>query len=258
MNTLDQRVRDTFVDLADTLVDDYDVIEFVEGLATRVVDLLEIGASGLVLADHHGSLNLVAASSERTRALQLLQVHNAEGPCIDCYRSGSVVSCDDLSTADERWPRFARAARSAGFASVHALPMRLRDTVIGTLNMFGRRSEHLDSGKLELGQALADVATIGILHERTLRQHETVAEQLQAALNSRILIEQAKGILAERHRVSVADAFTALRAHARHHQRKLHDVAGNVVDGSLDVPAEPRPASGAVPPARRHGDSSRR
>ena len=239
MNTLDQRVRDTFVDLADTLVDDYDVIEFVEGLASRVVDLLGVDASGLVLADHHGVLNLVAASSERTRQLQLLQVHHDEGPCIDCFRTGSAVSCDDLSTAHEVWPTFADAARAAGFTSVHALPMRLRDTVIGTLNLFGRRLDHLDSTKLELGQALADVATIGILHERTLRQHETVAEQLQSALNSRILIEQAKGILAERHGVSVADAFTALRNYARSRQWKLHDVAANVVDGGLDIPAEP-------------------
>ncbi|RIQ30891.1 GAF and ANTAR domain-containing protein [Jiangella rhizosphaerae] len=234
MSTTDRRVRETFVELADTLVDDYDVLGFLDLLAHRVVELLDVDACGVVLADHHGTLNLVAASSEETRLLELSQLQNSEGPCLDAFRTGRPVSMDDLTTGgDQRWPRFAPAARGAGYAAVHALPMRLREVVIGAMNVFGRAPGSLGSESLALGQAMADVATIGILHERTTRQHEEVAGQLQAALDSRILVEQAKGVLAERLSVSVDDAFALLRAHARSTNSKLRDIAAAVVDGTL-------------------------
>jgi GAF domain-containing protein len=239
MTITDRQVRETFVELADTLVDDYDVIDFLDILAVRVVDLLDVAACGLVLVDHHGTLNLVAASSDESRLLELFQLQSAEGPCLDCYRTGAPVTVADVR-ADDRWPQFTAAARATGYVAVHALPMRLRDTVIGAMNLFGAMPGSLDDEALHLAQAFADVATIGILHERTLRQYEAVTEQLQGALNTRILIEQAKGVLAERLSVSMDDAFALMRDQARSSNRKLRDVATTVISGSDPVPA-PRP-----------------
>jgi transcriptional regulator with GAF, ATPase, and Fis domain len=246
MSTTDQRVRETFVQLADTLVADYDVIDFLDMLALRAVDLLDVTACGLVLVDHHQVLNLVAASSEQTRLLELFQLQNSEGPCLDCYTSGVPVQCADLAQVAERWPLFAAAAIETGYTSVQALPMRLRDSTIGAMNLFSAESGTLDAEAIAIGQALADVATIGILHERALRRQEEIAGQLQGALNSRILIEQAKGVLAERLGISVDEAFTALRAYARSGNHKLRDVATSVIDGSLDATA----VRGRAPMAR--------
>ncbi|PZF79311.1 GAF and ANTAR domain-containing protein [Jiangella anatolica] len=234
MSTTDRRVRETFVELADTLVDDYDVIGFLDLLVHRVVELLDVEACGVVLADHHGTLNLVAASSEETRMLELSQLQNSEGPCLDVFRTGRAVSMDDLAAGgDARWPLFAPVARAAGFTAVHTLPMRLRDVVIGGMNLFGSAPGGLAAESLALAQAMADVATIGILHERTVRQHEQVAGQLQSALDSRILIEQAKGVLAERLSISVDDAFALLRDRSRSTNAKLRDVAADVVAGTI-------------------------
>jgi transcriptional regulator with GAF, ATPase, and Fis domain len=244
---VNQRVRATFVELADTLVDDYDVIDFLDILAQRVVELLDVSACGVLLADHHGNLNLLAASTEQTRLLELFQLQNSQGPCLDCYHSGRSVQCDDLTKADSRWPLFAPASVASGYAAVHALPMRLREEIIGAMNLFSAAPGPLTTESLELGQALADTATIGILHERTVRRHEEVADQLQAALNSRILIEQAKGVLAQRLNVTVDQAFTALRGHARDTNTKITKIAGAVIDGSLQIPAS------AHQPERDHG-----
>lgn len=240
MSTTERLVQRTFVELADTLVDDYDVISFLDTLAHRVAGLLEVDACGLTLVDHHGTVNLVAASSEDSRLLELVQLQNSEGPCLDCYRTGAPVHCADLTIADGRWPRFAPTARGMGFNAVHALPMRLRDTVIGALNLFSVTPQPLAPDRIELGQALADVATIGIVHERTVRQYEVVTEQLQAALNSRIRIEQAKGVLAERMAVSVDEAFHMLRTHARASNQKLSAIAQAVIDGA-EINASPSP-----------------
>lgn len=237
MSSTESRVRETFVELADTLVDEYDVIDFLDMLAGRVVELLDVTACGLVLADHNGRLNMVAASKESARVLELFQLQNDEGPCLECYRHSTRVRCPDLGDADERWPQFAPAARDAGYAAVEAIPMRLRDTVVGALNVFSARPGVLNAEASALGQALADVATIGILHERTIRHYEDVTGQLQTALNSRILVEQAKGVLAERLNSSVDDAFSVLRDHARSANQRLHDVAQAVVDGNVHITA---------------------
>jgi transcriptional regulator with GAF, ATPase, and Fis domain len=242
MSSIDRRARDTFIELADTLVADYDVIDFLDMLARRAVDLLGVTACGLLLVDHHQVLNLIAASSEQTRLLELFQLQNSEGPCLDCYHTGMPVHSPDLAEVEERWPLFAPAAIDTGYAAVQALPMRLRDATIGAMNLFSATPGALDSEAVALGQALADVATIGILHERAVRQHEVVAGQLQAALNSRILIEQAKGVMAERLSISVDDAFSALRGYARAGNHKLRDIASAVIDGSLDITALPPPA----------------
>jgi GAF domain-containing protein len=229
----EQRVQQTFVELADTLVDDYDVIAFLHMLSRRVVELLHATACGLALADHHGRLNLVAASSERSYLLELFQLQTQEGPCHDAYRSAAPVYCQDLTRASDKWPKFAAESRNAGYRSVFAVPMRLRNTVIGAMNVFNAKPGRIAPDAMALAQALADVATIGILHERNAHHYEHVAEQLQAALESRILVEQAKGKLAERLGISIDDAFAVLRDHARSNSRKLHEVAADVVNGTL-------------------------
>jgi GAF domain-containing protein len=228
-------LADVFVELADTLVDEFDVIDFLHVLTERCVQLLGISAAGLLLTDGHDILHLVAASSERTRLLELFQLQTDQGPCVDCFRTGQPVSVADLPSAG-RWPRFTAAAAEVGFAAVHAVPMRLRDEVIGALNLFDTNPGALDESKLRVGQALADVATIGLLQQRAIRHRDVLTEQLQTALNSRILIEQAKGILAERLHLDVADAFVMLRGGARSQNRRLSELAQAIVDGGEQIP----------------------
>jgi transcriptional regulator with GAF, ATPase, and Fis domain len=229
------QLADVFVEMADTLVDDFDVIDFLHVLAERCVQLLGVSAAGLLLTDQRGALQVVAASSERTRLLELFQLQTDQGPCVDCFRTGQQVSVADLPAAG-RWPRFTAAAAEVGFAAVHALPMRLRDEVIGALNLFDTTPSQLDGGTLRVGQALADVATIGVLQQRAIHRRDVLTEQLQTALNSRVLIEQAKGVLAERLHLDLADAFTLLRGSARSHNRRLSELAQAIVDGTEQIP----------------------
>ncbi|RSN25226.1 transcriptional regulator [Streptomyces sp. WAC 05977] len=236
MTDLTAGLRETFVQLADTLVEDFDLVEFLDLFACRCVELLGVGAAGLVLADARGTLTMVAASDEKTRLLELFQLRNSEGPSLDCHRHAEPVDCPDLAKVGESWPKFSEEAEKAGFRSVYAVPMRLREEVIGALSLFGTSPASLDAAGLCLGQALADVATIGILHHRMLQRQEIVTAQLQTALNSRVIIEQAKGVLAERLRVSVDDAFGVLRAYARSNNRKILSVAAGIVDRTVEIP----------------------
>ena len=224
-----------FVELADTLVTGFDVADFLHGLADRCVQLLGVDAAGLMLADQRGSLAVMASSSEQSRLVELFQLQNDQGPCLECYRTGRPVSEADLAAAGQRWPLFAPAAAGAGFGAVQALPMRLRDEVIGAMNMFMHAPGRLDETGLLVGQALADVATIGLLHERNLRYQEVLAEQLQGALNSRIAIEQAKGVMAERLGLDMGQAFSLLRDQARAQNRRLAELATAVAGGSEDM-----------------------
>ena len=239
MTVTDRRVREVFIELTDTLVTDFDLIDFLARLASRCTELLGVAACGVLLADQHGELNLVAASTEQARLVELAQLQSAEGPCLDAYRAGGPVQCADLAGQEVPWPAFSAAARAAGFASVQALPMRLREQVIGALNLFSTEPGSLDEETVAVGQALADAATIGIVHQRALARSEIVAEQLQAALNSRIIIEQAKGFVAERLGLTVEDAFTALRRYARDSNRKLTDTAADIINGRVDLAAPP-------------------
>jgi transcriptional regulator with GAF, ATPase, and Fis domain len=235
-------LSDTFVDLADTMVAEFDVIDFLHLLTDRSVALLGASAAGVVLADPRGELRVAAASSEEAGLLELFQLQNDQGPCLECFRTGRPVSASDLTGPVPRWPRFAEAAVRSGFRTVEALPMRLRDQVIGALNLFRAEPSPLEAADVRIAQALADVATIGLLHERNVRRRETVAEQLQAALNSRVIIEQAKGKLAERRGVDMDRAFTMLREYARNTNQRLTDVARDFVSGATaEFP----------PPARR-------
>jgi transcriptional regulator with GAF, ATPase, and Fis domain len=237
-------LTDVFVELADTLIDDFDVMDFLHVLTQRCVEVLGISAAGLLLADGLGSLQVVAASSERTRLLELFQVQTEQGPCLECYATGRPVSEIDLPSS-RRWPRFTAAAAEVGFAAVHAIPMRLRTQTIGALNFFTVNAGPIDEATLRLGQALADVATIGLLQQRAIHHGNVLTEQLQTALNSRVMIEQAKGVLAERLHVTVDEAFRLLRQEARNRNRRLSELAQTVVDGSQQSSAPritPRPA----------------
>ena len=231
-----ERLADVFVEVADTLVTDFDVIEFLHTVASHAAEITGTSSAGLMLSDGEGRLHYVGASSEEVGLLELFQVQNDEGPCLDCYRSGTAVVHADLTTAATRWPVFAPRALAAGFRSVHAFPMRVRERVIGALNIFGTDEQSLPPEEARVVQALADVATIAILQERALHQAEILTEQLNYALNSRIVIEQAKGAVARTFGVSVDEAFVMLRGHARSQRIRLTELAHRIVE-SPDGPS---------------------
>jgi hypothetical protein len=232
----------TLVELADNLVDDFDVVELLSLLTDRCVEVLDISAAGVMLAAPEGDLRVVASSSEAMRVLKLFELQSDEGPCLDCYRSGEAVSDEDVATAGGHWPRFAPVAVEAGFRSVHALPLRLRGTIIGALNLFGPRVGALSDADLVAGQGLADVATIAVIQQRVAAESRLLVDQLNTALSNRIVIEQAKGVLAERTGLSMESAFEAMRRHARNRNLHLADVAKGVIDRSV------APESIAAPP----------
>jgi transcriptional regulator with GAF, ATPase, and Fis domain len=248
--TREEQLAEAFVEAADTLVDDFDVIDFLRTLAERCVQLLEVDAAGLMLVDQHGQLHATAASSENAHLLELFELQADSGPCLDAFRTGVAVVNADLHANQARWPKFAEAAQATGFVAVHALPLRLRSTVIGALNLFCTRPGTLSSADVRTGQALADVATIGILAQRNLHQAELLSEQLQNALTSRVIIEQAKGVLAERRRISVDEAFEILRSYARAHNLHLSQLAREVAEGSstvMELLRGPNPTSPETP-----------
>ncbi len=224
----------TFVELADTLVADFDVVDFLHTLANRTAELFEAAEAGVMLGDQRGGLRVMASSSERARLLELFELQNEQGPCLDSFKSGEPVNVEDL-LKESRWPLFTAEATEAGFRSVHSLPLRFRSEVIGALNLFRATPGLLAAHELAGAQAMADIATISILQERALREAKVLADQLQRALNSRVIIEQAKGVLAERAQVNLDDAFNMLRSYARNHNRRLHDVATAVVSSLLSI-----------------------
>ncbi|TDD21259.1 ANTAR domain-containing protein [Actinomadura sp. KC06] len=240
-----QRLAEVFVELADTLVADFDLIEFLHRLAERCVELLEVEAAGILLTDQADELQVIAASSEQTRLLELFQLQSRQGPCLDCFATGRPIRVADLAAEAAQWPLFTAAALDAGYGGVLALPMRMRERIIGAMNLFTAHSVVLAADEAAtiqgLGQAMADVATIGILGERAAREHELLSQQLQIALNSRVIIEQAKGMLAERHQTSLDQAFAALRTRARDTNRKLADLAQAVIDDDPAVVSSLRP-----------------
>lgn len=226
-------VTQAFVSLANSMVDGGDVVDLLSGLTADCAQLLDVASAGLLLADARGVLHVMAASSERTRTLELFQLQRDQGPCLDCYHAGSPVSVPDLEMERARWPEFVAAAGTAGFRSVHALPLRLRDRVLGALGLFGTSAGSLNQSDLVLGQALAHVASVALVTERAVADTLLVNEQLQAALTSRVLIEQAKGLLAQAGDLDMEQAFAALRHYARDRNLRLADVAAAVVSRQL-------------------------
>lgn len=231
-----ERLSKIFVEVADTLVGEFDLIEFLHLLADRTAGLVQASAVGLLLADQRGKLEFMAGSDENVKLLELFQIQNQEGPCLDAFRTARPVINADLRAAGARWPRFAPHATAAGFCSVHAFPLRLRSEVIGALNLFGTDVGAFDEADVQVVQAVADVATIGLLQERTIRRSEVLTEQLQGALNSRIVIEQAKGAIAQAHGVGVDEAFARMRGYARGTRRRLSEVAHAVVADPDSIP----------------------
>lgn len=228
-----ERLATVFVELADTLVERFDVVEFLQLLTERSVELLQVDAAGLMLSDQGGGLSLMTSTQQRTRLLELFELQVDEGPCLDCFTSGEPVVNVALAQALERWPAFAAEAASLGFGATHALPLRLRGQVIGAMNLFTVGEGRLPQETLTVGQAMADVATIGLLQERSVQEQTVLSEQLQLALHSRVVIEQAKGMLSERQGVSVPEAFELLRRHARGEGILLTAAAAQVVEGTL-------------------------
>jgi GAF domain-containing protein len=246
------RLAKALVELADTLVADFDVVELLTRLAYRCVEVLDVGAAGLMLAGTDGEMRVMASSSEAMRVLELFEIQAEEGPCLDCYRTGKPVMGPDLAAGTSPWPRFGAETLAAGFRSVQALPMRLRGNVIGALNLFRFDVGEMPSADVEGAQALADVATIAILQHQASLEAQVLNQQLQHALNSRIVIEQAKGMVAQRAGLNMEQAFTALRSHARNNNMRLADVAEAVIGGALAPSAlgstsRPRPARAKKP-----------
>jgi GAF domain-containing protein len=244
------------VEMADTLVDDYDVIDVLTGLAERCVNLLGASAAGVMLASPDGDLRVVASSSEAMRVLELFELQTQEGPCLDAFRTGEPVEHENLYAGSGRWPQFSTAALQAGFQSVHALPLRLRDVTIGGLNLFNVEQTPMDERDLIVARALADLAAISVLQHRAVTETQHLNEQLAHALNSRIVIEQAKGIIAELASCDLADAFSRLRNYARQNNRRLTDVAQAALDHTLDPKAwGPQPPSPHSKPPHTRTDS---
>jgi transcriptional regulator with GAF, ATPase, and Fis domain len=241
-----ERLARIFVEVADTLVDEFDLMEFLHMLADRAAALVDASAVGLLLADQRGQLEFVAGSDENVRLLELFQIQNQEGPCLDAFRFANSVINADLRAAGTRWPRFAPRATAAGFRSVHAFPMRLRNEVIGALNLFSSSVGAFDEADVRIVQALADVASIGLLQERAIHRGEILTEQLQGALNSRIVIEQAKGVIAQIQGVSVDEAFAEIRAYARRTNRRLNEVSQAIVTDLTSIPELARRDPGAA------------
>jgi GAF domain-containing protein len=237
----EQDLLKAFIEFADTIVDEYDVVEFLHRLAKRCVELVDASEAGIMLADRDGTLHYVASSSERMRHIELFELQHDEGPCLDAYRTGVAVHSGLTDDLRERWPRFAPHARELGIESVAALPMRLRTDVIGALNLLSTTPTPLSPEDQQVAQALADIATIGILQERALNDALVVTSQLEGALESRILIEQAKGIVAERNHVTIDTAFEVLRGYARTNNRLLRDTAREIIEGTLSTDALTEP-----------------
>jgi len=241
----------TLVELADTQGEKFDLVDFLSLVARRCVDLFGAAEAGLMLADPAGNLRFMASSSESAKILELFELQNEEGPCLDCFRTGEQVVNQRLGTG--RWPRFSAEAQAAGFVSAHALPLRVRGRIIGAINLFHSQDQHLDRRDVAFGQAMADIATIGILQARAISEASVLAGQLQGALDSRILLEQAKGRLAERAEVGLDEALSRLRGYSRRHNRRLSEVAGAFLAGELgaeELSPETAPANKPFPTVR--------
>lgn len=248
----EQLVIDAFVGLADTLVEGYDVVELLNRLARHCVDLLTADAAGILLADPKRNLRVVATSNEEIETIELLQLQTDQGPCVECFTSGMPVSVTDLADASDRWPTFVAAIAGLGpYRSVHALPLRLRGQALGALDLFHRQPGALPEADIVLAQALADVTAIGILQERAIRRNGVFSDQLQTALNTRAIIEQAKGVLAQHGNLTVDKAFDRMRMYARDHNLRLSEVARQVVERDLAADVLGAHQPGRAPSDRR-------
>jgi GAF domain-containing protein len=223
------------VEMSDTLVDDFDVVDVLTALTHRCVSVLDVSAAGVMLASPHGDLHVVAWSSESVRRLELYELQTQQGPCLDAFRTGELIQQSDLVAGSAPWPLLADAATDAGFHSVIAAPLRLRDRTIGALNMFRVERIPMPEADRIVARAFADLATVSVLQHRAVAEAQRLNEQLSQALNSRIVIEQAKGVIGERLGIDMDTAFTVLRRYARDNNRRLTEVAQSAIEGTLDT-----------------------
>lgn len=244
----EREVTRAFVSLASNLANGFDVVDLLNDLTVDCAKLLDVASAGLLLADERGVLHVMAASSERTRQLEVFQLQRAEGPCRDCFHEQKAIPVPDLAAQAARWPQFVPAALEAGFVSVHALPMRLRDNALGALGLFGTTVGALGPDDLSLGQALADVASVALVQDNAAADRTAVNAQLQTALTSRVVLEQAKGVLAQQGELDMPQAFAVLRRYARDHNLPLTKVAQAIVSRAL-------PAHAVLDHARTRGQS---
>ena len=234
MKDRERQLAEVFVRLADTLADDFDIVEFLQRLSADAVEILGAETAGVMLSDGHGGLRLLASSEERMRLLELFELQNQQGPCLDAFHTGRAVTAS-AAEGRERWPEFARAAGEQGFLFMCAAPLQVRGTVLGALNFFRATDEPFTENEMRVAQAMAKVAGTGLLQQRTINERQLLSEQLQAALQSRVVIEQAKGVLAEYLGITVDEAFVQLRSHARNANRKLTDLAREVANKTMDA-----------------------
>jgi GAF domain-containing protein len=235
LKSRESHLIETFVTLADTLVVGYDIVEMLHTLVESCADLFDASAAGILLADAGGELEVVASTNERSRLVELMQLRVSGGPCFECVAIGKAIAVPDIEQVGPRWPQFRAAALEQEFMSLQAVPLRLRTTTIGSLNLFWDRHRALDQDDIDIAQALADVATISILQERAIRENDVARQQLQRALDSRVIIEQAKGVVAHTRNMTMDDAFDVIRGYARAHQIGLGEVASRVVDRTIDL-----------------------
>jgi GAF domain-containing protein len=233
--TRETRLNAAFVKLADTLIDDYDIVDLLHTLVEECTAIFDVQAGGLMLADADGQLQLLASTSEKADLVEIMQLNAGHGPCVECFETGKSVAIPDIANSGNRWPEFRAEALRQGFHSINATPLRLRGQTIGTLNLLSTSVGDMSARDTLAAQALSDVATIGILQERLIKERGIVADQLQRALDSRVLIEQAKGVLSEFASINVDEAFGVMRAYARGHNMRLHDVAEGIVGRIISV-----------------------
>ena len=235
VNEREAEIIRTFATLADSLVGGFDAVDLLQTLVERSAALLDATDAGILLADGTGRLEVVASTDERAQLVELMQLGHDGGPCVECFTSGVAVSIPNIGALHDRWPLFRSAAVAQGFHALHAVPLRLRDKTIGSLNLFRDQAGELAEFDIVAAQALADVATIGILQERAVRESDVVTRRLQRALDSRVIIEQAKGVVAYVSEVSVDEAFRLIRAYARDQQRGIVEVASDIIDRRITL-----------------------
>ncbi|QKJ18861.1 GAF and ANTAR domain-containing protein [Microbacterium hominis] len=231
--TREHQLLGTFVTLADSLVDDFDVVDVLQRLVDDCISLFDASAAGILLLSPSNELEVIVSTSERSELVELMQLRVGAGPCVEAATTGEVVSVEDIDQIAHRWPTFAADARASGFSAIHAIPLRLRDSTLGSLNLFREESGALDAADAASARALADIATISILQQRRVEESELAQAQLQRALDSRVIIEQAKGYLAQRQDIDMDEAFSRIRNHARSTQTRISVVAADVVAGRL-------------------------
>ncbi|GAA5201787.1 MULTISPECIES: GAF and ANTAR domain-containing protein [Microbacterium] len=233
--TREHQLLGTFVTLADSLVDDFDIVDVLQRLVDDCISLFDASAAGILLLSPSNRLEVIASTSERSELVELMQLRVGAGPCVEAATGGEVVSVDDIDQIAHRWPAFATDARASGFSSIHAIPLRLRDSTLGSLNLFRDEAGALNAADAAAAQALADIATISILQQRLVEESELAQAQLQRALDSRVVIEQAKGYLAQMRDIDMDEAFARIRSHARSTQTRIGVVARDVIDGRLSL-----------------------